>query len=587
MEEKVYWRGSFGIEITEKCNLNCAHCMRDGSHNNEISMEIIDKLLDFSDKFERIDFMGGEPTLALDKMKYLLEEAKRKNVKIYSIGLVTNGTGFSKEFYDVIDGYKEYIKQCLEQYTGEKISDECASAHIGIGISDDEYHGIDAVEAYKKAMRLNFDKIAFVSLHTVGNVVRITEGRSEKIGNRKMSESECWKIGVSRRNNYCPYCEYMCKTEKNPAILCDLFLFWDGRLGAEEYPYADKIICNITETDSILNEIDWWNSKTQLFCSEAKSKNENMMDINIDKSLEMICDKIKHDKNYELLGIEDHVDKFLFYQFYGKTNEEIQAKLDEMEPTISMEKIIWDYRYNGEYSDIHIVYPYLTYEECLMLSIRQNNLLKNRRKILSLKHENYLRAVKAELRDKQRGWKEVVEFVNAFKRKYDNGCNEQILFDYYKIMFGREITYDEFQEKMSNYMDFSEEEKKEVGGWLLDKFEAFSADNIEEEKSMLFEDMVIHHICYCEAAENILNNSRGHERILDYTKLYKTFLIDLLSLDAFVFETQNVKDKRLGRNPTFKESEIKEATEKMYKSHAMMKKFKQVCNALENLQYKK
>ena len=63
--------------------------------------------------------------------------------------------------------------------------------------------------------------------------------------------------------------------------------------------------------------------------------------------------------------------------------------------------------------------------------------------------------------------------MNAFKLKYDNGCNEQILFDYYKIMFGREITYDEFQEKMSNYMDFSEEEKKEVGGWLLDKFEAF------------------------------------------------------------------------------------------------------------------
>lgn len=101
-----------------------------------------------------------------------------------------------------------------------------------------------------------------------------------------------------------------------------------------------------------------------------------------------------------------------------------------------------------------------------MLSIRQNNLLKNRRKILSLKHENYLRAVKAELRDKQRGWKEVVEFVNAFKRKYD-------------------------------------------------------------------------------------------------------------------------KDKRLGRKPTFKESEIKEASEKMYKSHAMMNKFKQVCNTLENLQHKK
>lgn len=131
------------------------------------------------------------------------------------------------------------------------------------------------------------------------------------------------------------------------------------------------------------------------------------------------------------------------------------------------------------------------------------------------------------------------------------------------------------------------DEEDEIFVKMTEYKDLFSADNIEEEKSMLFEDMVIHHICYCEAAENILNNSRGHERILDYTKLYKTFLIDLLSLDAFVFETQNVKDKRLGRNPTFKESEIKEATEKMYKSHAMMKKFNQVCNALENLQHKK
>lgn len=585
MEEKVYWRGSFGIEITEKCNLNCAHCMRDGSHNNEISMEIIDKLLDFSDKFERIDFMGGEPTLALDKMKYLLEEAKRKNVKIYSIGLVTNGTGFSKEFYDVIYEYNKYIKQCLEQYVEKEVSDECIRTHIAIAISDDEYHEVNAVGAYKEAMKLNFDKIAFVTLHTVGNMVSITKGRSEKIGNRKMAERDRWKIGVSQRNNYCPYCELMCETEKNPTVLCDIFLFYDGKLGTEEYPYADKIICNIMETDSILDEIDCWNSKTRLFCSEAKSKNISYIDM--DKTVEMLCDRMKHNKNFELLGIEKNVDHFLFYQFYGKTKEEIEAKLDEMEPKIPMEKIIWDYRYNGEYTDIHILYPYLTYEECLMLSIRQNNLLKNRQKILSLKHENYLRAVKAEIRDKRKDWETTVEIFNAFKRKYDKGYNPDELFEYYKDIVGDDVSYEKFEKDMKDYMNFSKKEKDEVADLLLDKLKAFAMDNIEKEKSMLFEDMVLHYICYCEVVEDILSDSIRHEKAVEFAKLYKTFLIDLLSLDALVFGTQNTKDKRLGRKPTFKESEIKEASEKMYKSHAMMKKFKQVCNALENLQYKK
>ena len=45
-------------------------------------------------------------------------------MKIYSIGLVTNGTGFSKEFYDVIYEYNKYIKQCLEQYVEKEVSDE-------------------------------------------------------------------------------------------------------------------------------------------------------------------------------------------------------------------------------------------------------------------------------------------------------------------------------------------------------------------------------------------------------------------------------------------------------------------------------
>ena len=62
--------------------------------------------------------------------------------------------------------------------------------------------------------------------------------------------------------------------------------------------------------------------------------------------------------------------------------------------------------------------------------------------------------------------------------------------------------------------------------------------------------------------EDILSDSIRHEEAVEFAKLYKTFLIDLLSLDALVFGTQNTKDKRLGRKPTFKESEIKEATEK-------------------------
>ena len=89
-----------------------------------------------------------------------------------------------------------------------------------------------------------------------------------------------------------------------------------------------------------------------------------------------------------------------------------------------------------------------------MLSIRQNNLLKNRQKILSLKHENYLRAVKAEIRDKRKDWETTVEIFNAFKRKYDKGYNPDELFEYYKDIVGDDVSYEKFEKDMKDYMKF-------------------------------------------------------------------------------------------------------------------------------------
>lgn len=122
IKKDIYWRGIFSLEITGKCNLNCPHCFNNGSQDYEISTETIDRLLDFSDKFEQLHFTGGEPTLALNKMEYFLEESKKRNIKIYSLNMTTNGTGFNVEFYNVLDRYKSYIKQCLEEYFKKSMS---------------------------------------------------------------------------------------------------------------------------------------------------------------------------------------------------------------------------------------------------------------------------------------------------------------------------------------------------------------------------------------------------------------------------------------------------------------------------------
>ena len=85
--------------------------------------------------------------------------------------------------------------------------------------------------------------------------------------------------------------------------------------GFNELPRNEYVICNIMNTESILDDIDVWNNKNPLYCLETPGT--RIEDINIDKEINMLCNKIRHEKNYKLLGVEDTVSNLLFYEMYG------------------------------------------------------------------------------------------------------------------------------------------------------------------------------------------------------------------------------------------------------------------------------
>ena len=58
------------VEITRKCQLQCAHCMKGDAQNVDMSRQIIDKLLESVCSIGTLLFTGGEPTMNLDGMKY-------------------------------------------------------------------------------------------------------------------------------------------------------------------------------------------------------------------------------------------------------------------------------------------------------------------------------------------------------------------------------------------------------------------------------------------------------------------------------------------------------------------------------------
>lgn len=119
------------LEITRRCNMNCAHCMRGDAQGVDMSRTIIDRALDSADHIGSIVFSGGEPSLVPELIQYTLSQCKEKNIPVDSFYIVTNGKHISTDF----------LRACLDWWvyvnTGE-YSDECG--YSGVALSKDIFH---------------------------------------------------------------------------------------------------------------------------------------------------------------------------------------------------------------------------------------------------------------------------------------------------------------------------------------------------------------------------------------------------------------------------------------------------------------
>ena len=85
--------------------------MKGNSQNVDISYSVVDGI--FNNNIVKIENMlltGGEPTLvSLDKIKYLVDVIKNKEVNISNVSIVSNGVIFSEEFIRVLAEIKAKI----------------------------------------------------------------------------------------------------------------------------------------------------------------------------------------------------------------------------------------------------------------------------------------------------------------------------------------------------------------------------------------------------------------------------------------------------------------------------------------------
>jgi organic radical activating enzyme len=161
------------IEVTRKCNMFCEHCLRGKAQNKIQSKENIDKIFSKVNHISCITFTGGEPSLHPEIIEYCLESAKKHNVSVNDMYIVTNGKKVTVEF--LVSLVKWYAYCDCNEVTGISLSKD----NYHETIEDENINLLKALSFFQKRERKN-----------IPDEYLIKEGNAKSFGQRKKSKDE-------------------------------------------------------------------------------------------------------------------------------------------------------------------------------------------------------------------------------------------------------------------------------------------------------------------------------------------------------------------------------------------------------------
>lgn len=121
--------------VTEKCNLNCAHCMRGDKTCKSMSDDVIKATLDNVYGMCNLAICGGEPTMACDVIEKLFITIVNEKKWIENVSVVINGSIYSEEFLRLL----KYINEYINMFSKNK-------RNIKLMISFDDYHSHEIIK---------------------------------------------------------------------------------------------------------------------------------------------------------------------------------------------------------------------------------------------------------------------------------------------------------------------------------------------------------------------------------------------------------------------------------------------------------
>jgi len=121
------------IEVTRRCNMKCAHCLRGEAQNKTMKEEHLRNLLRQTSYINCVTFTGGEPTLpsGLNMINEFIDLCFEYNVEVGNWYIVTNGLKWRSKLPRTI----------------WRLHNLCTENDIsGIEVSNDKYHESNAIQ---------------------------------------------------------------------------------------------------------------------------------------------------------------------------------------------------------------------------------------------------------------------------------------------------------------------------------------------------------------------------------------------------------------------------------------------------------
>jgi len=115
------------LEVTRRCNLKCAHCLRGEPQNVDMSEEVINRIFEDIQNIDEILFTGGEPMLVHETLRNILKVIEQKKIEIGHFKVVTCDTSHIKA-YDALNEFHERVSKepllDIVEYSADKFHPE-------------------------------------------------------------------------------------------------------------------------------------------------------------------------------------------------------------------------------------------------------------------------------------------------------------------------------------------------------------------------------------------------------------------------------------------------------------------------------